>query len=85
MKELKPRVQIKIAGETLDYHYPEPDACKFLSMAQCPLKNGDWSIYNLKMPINKKYPPMTVLEFSLLDENKKVQMCFGLNIKVVDK
>ncbi|XP_011876344.1 PREDICTED: epididymal secretory protein E1 [Vollenhovia emeryi] len=80
-KTLKPRVRVTIMGVTIDYPYPEQDACKSLTNGKCPLSKGDEATYNLKMPISESYPSITLtIEFALVDENdNNVQVCFKLD------
>lgn len=85
-KALRPRVRVTIFGSTIEYPYPEQDACKSLTNGQCPLSEGDGATYNLKMPISKMYPSLSMtIEFSLIDENGNVHVCFELEGKVTDK
>jgi len=85
-KSLKPRVRVTFLGTTIDYHYPEQDACKSLTNGRCPLSEGDAATYSLKMPISEVYPSLALnIEFSLVDENKNVQVCFKLDAQVTDK
>ncbi|XP_011159463.1 NPC intracellular cholesterol transporter 2 [Solenopsis invicta] len=82
-ESLKPRVKVTLEGYTFDYPYPEKDACKSLVDSECPLSEGDEATYNLKMPISKVYPSVTLtIEFGLIDENDNVQVCFKLDGKV---
>ncbi|XP_070172290.1 NPC intracellular cholesterol transporter 2 [Polyergus mexicanus] len=85
-KSLVPRVMVSIMGATVPYPYPEQDACKSLINGECPLKKDAEVTYNLEMPISKKYPTVTInIEFSLVDENKNVQVCFNMDVKVTNK
>jgi len=85
-ESLKPRVKVTIMGVTIDYPYPEQDACKSLTKGKCPLSKGDEATYNLKMPIAKSYPSVSMtIQFSLVDENDNVQVCFKVDGTVVDK
>lgn len=73
-------------GATIPYPYPEQDACKSLINGECPLKKDAEVTYNLEMPISKTYPTVTInIEFSLVDENKNVQVCFNVDVKVTNK
>lgn len=73
-------------GITIEYPYPEQDACKSLTNGKCPLSEGDEATYNLKMPISESYPSVTLtIEFSLIDENDNVQVCFKVDGKVTNK
>lgn len=85
-KSLKPRVRVTFWGSTINYPYPEQDACKSLTNGECPLSEGDEATYNLKMPISKVYPAIALtIEFGLVDENNNVQVCFKIQGKVTDK
>lgn len=85
-KALKPRVRVTIMGATIDYPYPEQDACKSLTNGECPLSKGDEATYNLQMEISKLYPSLTLtIEFALLDENSNVQVCLKVIGEVTDK
>lgn len=84
--KLETRVRVKIGGNTINYPYPQPDACKSLSNGECPLEKGDEATYNLRMPISKGYPSVNLnIEFALVDEKNKIQVCFKLDCKVVSK
>jgi len=73
-------------GTTMDYPYPEQDACKSLTNGGCPLNEGDEATYNLKMPISELYPSLALnIEFGLVDENNNVQVCFNVDALVTDK
>lgn len=83
---LKPRVRVTLMGSTIDYPYPEQDACKSLINGECPLKKNAEATYNLEMPIAKSLPSINLnIEFALLDENKNVQVCFSVDAKVTNK
>ncbi|KAL6264146.1 hypothetical protein P5V15_004225 [Pogonomyrmex californicus] len=85
MESLKPDVKVIMMGITIDYPYPEQDACKSLTNG-CPLNKGDKATYNLNMPISPAYPSVTLtIQFGLVDENKNVQVCFKMDGKVVNK
>lgn len=86
-KSLKPRVRVTIMGVTIDYPFPEQDACKSLTNGKCPLNKGDKATYNLKMPIDESYPKVNEMEisFSLDDEKNNVQVCLKLKVQVTDK
>ncbi|EZA51211.1 NPC intracellular cholesterol transporter 2 [Ooceraea biroi] len=85
-KSLTPRVKVTFWGITIDYPYPEQDACKSLTNGRCPLAKSDKVTYNLKMPIDKSYPDVVLkIEFALVDENKNVQVCFKVDGQVTDK
>ncbi|OXU19473.1 hypothetical protein TSAR_003137, partial [Trichomalopsis sarcophagae] len=85
-KALKPRVRATVLGATVNYPFPQKDACSTLTNAKCPLETGEDVTYQLSMPILKSYPkiPLTV-EFAFLDDNDKVVVCFSLSAKVADK
>lgn len=77
---------VTVMGATIQYPYPEQDACKSLTNGECPLKKDAKVTYNLEMPISKSYPSVTInIEFSLLDEKKNVQVCFNVDLKVTNK
>ncbi|KAI4498898.1 hypothetical protein M0802_006073 [Mischocyttarus mexicanus] len=81
---LKPRVRVTVFGVTSDYDYPHPDACKDLVNGECPLEKGEEVTYSLSMPILKIYPAIRLdIEFALVDDNKKSQVCFKIDGKVV--
>lgn len=82
---LKTKVMVKIAGATIEYPFPKPDACKSLSKGKCPLKKGDQLTYKLNMPISSGYPSVKMnIQFSLMDENNVSHVCFTMDCKVVD-
>lgn len=82
---LKPRVRATVEGTTINYPYPEKDACKSLTNGECPLSEGDEATYNLKMSISKLYPKVKPnIEFALVDEKDNVQVCFSVDCEVVD-
>lgn len=83
---LKPRVRATVMGLTIDYPFPQDNACETLKSVSCPLKAGQTVTYMLNMPILKKYPKTPlVVEFGFLDDNDKVVVCYKLPAKVVDK
>lgn len=85
-KALRPDVKVTVMGATINYPYPEQDACKSLTKGECPLDEGDEATYNLKMPIQDALPSVTVtIKFSLLDENNNVHVCLQLEGKVTNK
>ncbi|XP_012533990.1 NPC intracellular cholesterol transporter 2 [Monomorium pharaonis] len=85
-ESLKPRVKVTFAGITIEYPYPEQDACKSLTNGECPLSEGDEATYNLKMPISELYPSLSMtIEFGLIDENDNAQVCFLVDGQVTDK
>ncbi|XP_020294604.1 epididymal secretory protein E1-like [Pseudomyrmex gracilis] len=84
--KLTTRVKVTIFGITVEYPYPQPDACKSLSSGKCPLKKGDKATYTLVMPIEKSYPHLTLnIEFRLDNEQSEPQVCFKLDGKVTTK
>ncbi|XP_072767760.1 NPC intracellular cholesterol transporter 2 [Anoplolepis gracilipes] len=85
-KALEPRVEVSIGGISISYPFPEKDACKSLTNGKCPLKKDTKATYNLNMPINKNYPSVSpTIQFTLIDDNQNVQVCFSLECVVTDK
>jgi Niemann-Pick C2 protein len=85
-KALKPRVRATVMGATVNYPFPQKDACATLTNAKCPLDANEDATYELTMPILKNYPKISlVIEFAFLDDNDKVVVCFKLPAKVADK
>lgn len=83
---LETKVLVKVAGTTIEYPYPQPNACKSLLKGKCPFKKGDQLTYNLKMPISSGYPLVKLsIQFYLLDEKKQTHVCFKLDCKVTNK
>ncbi|XP_014605049.1 PREDICTED: protein NPC2 homolog [Polistes canadensis] len=83
--KLTPRVRVTVFGVTTDYDYPHKDACKDLVNGECPLEKGEEVTYSLSMPILKAYPRLSlVIEFALVDENKKSHVCFAIDGKVIN-
>lgn len=79
-------MKVTVMGSTIDYPYPEQDACKNLTNNKCPLSKGDEATYNLNMPISELYPSVTLtIEFGLIDENDNVQVCFKVEGQVTNK
>lgn len=73
-------------GTEIKYPYPEKNACNSLVSGECPLKKNAEATYNLQMQISKSYPSVSlIIAFALLNENKKVEVCFNLDCEVVDK
>ncbi|OAD60365.1 Protein NPC2 like protein [Eufriesea mexicana] len=84
-KSLRPVVDIELGNVHMDYPFPEQNACKNLATGQCPLEKGEPVSYYLKMPIEKSYPRISLtIQFSLVDEHNKSQVCIRIPAKVVD-
>lgn len=70
-------------GSTVEFPYPEQDACKSLTKGECPLEKGDEATYSLDMPIPDNIPSVRVnIEFALLDELKNIHVCFKLDARI---
>ncbi|XP_011503948.1 PREDICTED: protein NPC2 homolog [Ceratosolen solmsi marchali] len=85
-KVLKPRVRATVMGATVNYPFPQKNACISLKNAKCPLDAGENVTYQLSMPVLKAYPkiPLTI-EFAFLDDKDSVVVCFKLAARVADK
>ncbi|EFN66585.1 Epididymal secretory protein E1 [Camponotus floridanus] len=85
-QSLAPQVIVYFMGTTVNYPYPEKNACNSLVNSKCPLKKNSKATYNLEMPISKAYPSLALnIQFALIDENKNIQVCFSLDCEVTDK
>lgn len=84
-QQLKPRVRATAYGVTVDYPYPQKNACVTLKNAECPLDKDEEVTYSMLMPILKTYPTIpVVIEFAFLGDNNEVQVCYRVNAKVAN-
>ncbi|XP_001600875.2 NPC intracellular cholesterol transporter 2 homolog a-like [Nasonia vitripennis] len=85
-RALKPRVRATVLGMTVNYPFPQKDACSTLTNAKCPLEAGEDVTYQLSMPISKMYPKISLtIEFAFLDDKDNVVTCFAVPAKVTSK
>lgn len=81
--KLKPQVYATVSNVKIPYPLPQKDGCTTLLKSQCPLDAGEEATFVFNMYIENFYPKISVLiEFSLLDQNDDVVVCYNLPIKV---
>ncbi|XP_014232328.1 protein NPC2 homolog [Trichogramma pretiosum] len=81
-KHLTPRVRATTLGMTVNFPFPQKDACETLIGTSCPLIAGDNVTYKLTMPVARYYPQVSIsIEFAFLDDAGQVAVCFKLAAK----
>ncbi|KXJ82923.1 NPC intracellular cholesterol transporter 2 homolog a-like [Aedes albopictus] len=84
--KLKPVVYATALGLTIPFEMPSDrqDACEWLDGSKCPLSAGEDVRYQLRLPVEKSYPPIAVeVELRLVDQDEQIVSCFSVQGKVV--
>ncbi|XP_049801941.1 NPC intracellular cholesterol transporter 2-like [Schistocerca nitens] len=83
-ESVSPLVEAVVFGATITYPVPEPDGCKSLVQAECPLEHGEHVTYRLQMSLPKGLPGLTLpVRLTLKDDNADPMACFQISVKVV--
>lgn len=85
-QKLTPKVVAHVAGLDVPYPLPEDftDACKHLTVGQCPLTHNSNAKYDVSFPVKKEFPAVLVtVEYSLLNEKSEVVTCFQVPVQTV--
>lgn len=84
--KLRPVVYATALGLTVPFAMPpdRQDACEWLEGSKCPLSSGEDVRYELRLPVEKSYPAISVeVELSLVDQDDRIVSCFRVQGKVV--
>ncbi|XP_039443321.1 NPC intracellular cholesterol transporter 2 homolog a-like [Culex pipiens pallens] len=86
VSKLRPVVLATALGITVPFELPadRQDACEWLEDSRCPLSEQEEARYELRLPVEKSYPPIGVdVQLQLVDQDGQVVSCFSVEAKVV--